>query len=165
MDVLTKAQRRKNMKAIKSKDTKMEVKLAKAIQAKGYRYRKHNKNVFGKPDLTFKKLKIAIFVDSEFFHGKDWAKAKFRIKSNREFWWKKIDYKIKSLNLLMFCRNSGHKIGFSKIMKYLFLNDNSTFSLKILSKLVLVKYHLATEYKYLKPKLLFKIIFAAMASK
>lgn len=91
MDVLTKAQRRKNMKAIKSKDTKMEVKLAKALWARGYRYRKHNKSVFGKPDLTFKKYKIAIFVDSEFFHGKDWETEKFRIKSNREFWWKKIE--------------------------------------------------------------------------
>ena len=94
MDVLTKSQRSKNMKAIKSKDTKMEVKLAKALWAKGYRYRKHNKNVFGKPDLTFKKYKIAIFVDSEFFHGKDWDKEKFRIKSNREFWWKKIENNI-----------------------------------------------------------------------
>lgn len=69
----------------------MEVKLAKALWAKGYRYRKHNKSVFGKPDLTFKKFKIAIFVDSEFFHGKDWRTQKYKIKSNREFWWNKIE--------------------------------------------------------------------------
>lgn len=79
------------MKAIKSKDTKMEVRLAKALWAKGYRYRKNNPTVFGKPDLTFKKYKIAIFVDSEFFHGKDWETQKYRIKSNRDFWWKKIE--------------------------------------------------------------------------
>ncbi len=42
MDVLTKSQRSKNMKAIKSKDTKMEVELAKALWAKGYSYRKRN---------------------------------------------------------------------------------------------------------------------------
>lgn len=94
MDVLTQEQRRINMKAIKSKDTKMEVKLAKALWAKGYRYRKHNKSVFGKPDLTFKKFKIAIFVDSEFFHGKDWKTQKYKIKSNREFWWNKIESNI-----------------------------------------------------------------------
>ena len=38
--------------------------------------RKNNKTVFGKPDFTFKKLKIAVFVDSEFFHGKDWETRK-----------------------------------------------------------------------------------------
>ena len=82
MDVLTKEQRTKNMKAIKSQGTKDEVLLAKVLWKKGYRYRKNDKTVFGKPDLTFKKYKIAIFVDSEYFHGKDWEVEKFRIKSN-----------------------------------------------------------------------------------
>ncbi len=91
MDVHTPEQRSKNMKAIKSKDTKMEVKLAKALWCRGHRYRKNDKSVFGKPDLTFKKYKLAIFVDSEFFHGKDWETEKYRIKTNREFWWKKIE--------------------------------------------------------------------------
>jgi DNA mismatch endonuclease Vsr len=95
MDVLTKEQRRKNMQAIRSKDTKAELALAKALWIRGYRYRKNNKSVFGKPDLTFKGLKIAVFVDSEFFHGKDWDVQKHRIKSNREFWWKKIESNIK----------------------------------------------------------------------
>jgi len=91
MDVLTREQRTKNMKAIKSKNTKMEVLLAKSLWAKGIRYRKNDKSVFGKPDLTIKKHKIAIFIDSEYFHGKDWTKEKYRIKTNREFWWKKIE--------------------------------------------------------------------------
>lgn len=91
MDVLTKEQRRKNMQAIKSRDTKDELLLAKALWQRGHRYRKNNKTVFGKPDLTFKKQKIAIFVDSEYFHGKDWQTEKHRIKSNREFWWSKIE--------------------------------------------------------------------------
>lgn len=91
MDVLTPEQRRKNMKAIKSKDTKIEGLLGKALWARGYRYRKNNKSVFGKPDFTFKKYKIAIFCDSEFFHGKDWKTKKHRIKTNAEFWHKKIE--------------------------------------------------------------------------
>jgi DNA mismatch endonuclease (patch repair protein) len=91
MDVLTPEQRTKNMKAIRSKNTKMELLLAKALWAKGVRYRKNDKTVFGKPDLTIKKYKIAIFVDSEYFHGKDWGIDKYRIKSNREFWWNKIE--------------------------------------------------------------------------
>jgi DNA mismatch endonuclease (patch repair protein) len=100
MDVLTKEQRTKNMKAIKSKNTKMEVLLAKSLWAKGIRYRKNDKTVFGKPDLTIKKHKIAIFIDSEYFHGKDWNKEKYRIKSNREFWWKKIQENQKRDNLV-----------------------------------------------------------------
>ncbi len=91
MDVLTKEQRSKNMKAIKSKNTKMELLLAKTLWAQGIRYRKNDKSVFGCPDLTIKKYKVAIFVDSEYFHGKDWNTEKYRIKTNRDFWWKKIE--------------------------------------------------------------------------
>lgn len=91
MDVLTKEQRKKNMRAIKSKGTKIEELLGKALWSKGYRYKKNNKDVFGKPDFTFKRYKIAIFCDSEYFHGKDWVIQKHRIKSNTEFWHKKIE--------------------------------------------------------------------------
>jgi DNA mismatch endonuclease (patch repair protein) len=94
MDVHTPSQRSKNMRAIKSTGTKDEIRLAKALWHLGYRYRKNNKTIFGKPDLTFKKNKIAIFVDSEFFHGKDWETQKNRIKSNQEFWYKKIERNI-----------------------------------------------------------------------
>jgi len=79
------------MKAIRSKNTKMELLLAKALWAQGVRYRKNDKAIFGCPDLTIRKHKLAIFVDSEFFHGKDWDREKYRIKTNREFWWKKIE--------------------------------------------------------------------------
>jgi len=91
MDVLTKEQRRRNMQAIRSKETKMEVVLAKTLWQRGHRYRKNNKTVFGKPDFTFKKYKIAIFIDSEYFHGKDWEKNKHRIQTNQQFWWDKIE--------------------------------------------------------------------------
>ncbi len=95
MDKLTKEQRRKNMQAIKSKGTKIEVALSKALWSKGYRYRKNNRTVLGTPDLTFKKFKIAVFVDSEFWHGKDWKENKNKIKSNQEFWYNKIEANIK----------------------------------------------------------------------
>lgn len=51
MDNLTKEQRHRNMKNIKSKDTKIEVRLRKALWAKGYRYRKNDKKLPGKPDI------------------------------------------------------------------------------------------------------------------
>jgi DNA mismatch endonuclease Vsr len=62
---------------------------------RGFRYRKNNKTVFGKPDLTFKKYKIAIFVDGEFWHGKNWNEENDTINTNRDFWIKKISNNIK----------------------------------------------------------------------
>ncbi len=70
MDKLSKEDRSRNMQAVKSKGSKIETALAKELWSMGYRYRKNDKTVFGKPDLTFKKYKLAVFVDSEFWHGK-----------------------------------------------------------------------------------------------
>ncbi len=91
MDVLTKEQRHKNMSAIKSKGTKIEELLGKALWSKGLRYRKNDRMVFGKPDFTFRRYKIAVFCDSEFFHGKNWDVCKHRIKTNTVFWHSKIE--------------------------------------------------------------------------
>lgn len=98
MDKLNKEQRRKNMQAVKAAGSKIEITLAKALWKKGYRYRKNNRTVFGKPDLTFKKYKIAVFVDSEFWHGKNWKTRKHDHKSNQDFWHKKIEKNIQRDN-------------------------------------------------------------------
>lgn len=92
MDRLTNEQRRKNMQHIKSKDTSIEIGLRKALWAKGYRYRKNYGELPGKPDIALTKYKIAIFCDSEFFHGKDWEvlKARLQTGSNGEYWTNKI---------------------------------------------------------------------------
>ena len=92
MDNLTPQQRRKNMQHIKSKDTYIEIKFRKALWQKGYRYRKNYKGLPGKPDIVLTKEKIAIFCDSEFFHGKDWEVLKPRLEktNNGEYWQKKI---------------------------------------------------------------------------
>lgn len=94
MDNLTKEQRRKNMQAIRSKDTSIEVMLRKALWEKGIRYRKNYSNLPGKPDIVITKYKIAIFCDSEFWHGYDWPLSKEKIKSNREYWIPKIENNI-----------------------------------------------------------------------
>ncbi len=92
MDNLTEKQRRKNMQHIKSKDTKIEVMLRKALWDKGYRYRKNYNKLPGKPDIVLTKYKIAIFCDGEFFHGKDWEVLKPQLEksNNSEFWISKI---------------------------------------------------------------------------
>lgn len=91
-DRLTSEQRRKNMQHIRSKDTAIEVKLRKALWNKGFRYRKNCKDLPGKPDIVLTKYKIAIFCDSEFFHGKDWEVLKLQLEkgNNSEFWINKI---------------------------------------------------------------------------
>ena len=58
-----------SMSKIRGKDTSIEVTLRKALWAKGYRYRKNYKTVAGSPDIALTKYKLAIFCDSEFFHG------------------------------------------------------------------------------------------------
>jgi len=96
MDVLTPEQRHKNMKNIRGKDTRIEVILRKALWNKGYRYRKNYKKLPGSPDIVLSKYKIAIFCDSEFFHGKDWEVLKPRLEkgNNSEFWINKISRNI-----------------------------------------------------------------------
>ena len=91
MDNHTPEQRRKNMQAIKNKDSKIELILRKELWTRGLHYRKNDKTVFGHPDLTFKGKKIAVFVDSEFWHGYDWKNRKVDFKSNQEFWIPKIE--------------------------------------------------------------------------
>lgn len=81
--------RSENMRRIKSKDTKIEKLLGKAMWAEGLRYRKNCKDVFGKPDFCFKGKKIAIFCDSEFWHGKKFLEGE-RFKTNADFWEEKI---------------------------------------------------------------------------
>ena len=82
------------MRHIKSKDTSIEVKLRKELWSRGYRYRKNVSNLPGKPDIVLTKYKIAIFCDSEFFHGKDWEVLKPRLEksNNADYWVKKISH-------------------------------------------------------------------------
>lgn len=100
-DVLTKEQRRKAMQHIRSKDTKPELVLRKALWHKGYRYRKNWKKLPGTPDIVLTKYKLCIFVDSEFFHGKgfyggfkskkyDSLEEQLRHGNNPDFWIPKI---------------------------------------------------------------------------
>ena len=91
MDKFTKEMRSQLMEAIKSKNTSIERELASRLWKAGLRYRKNPKNIPGTPDLAFPGKKVAIFVDGEFWHGKDWERTESKIGTNREFWHKKIE--------------------------------------------------------------------------
>lgn len=97
MDRMTPEQRHKNMQNIRCRDTSIECMLRKALWEKGYRYRKNYKKLPGKPDIVLTKYKIAIFCDSEFFHGKDWENLRVQLLNgkNAEFWINKITANIR----------------------------------------------------------------------
>ena len=96
MDKLTPEQRHKNMSRIRNKDSKLECVLRKALWDKGYRYRKNYNKLPGKPDIVLTKYKIAVFCDSEFFHGKDFEMTKEQLlrSGNPDFWIGKIQKNI-----------------------------------------------------------------------
>jgi len=95
MDNLTPEQRKKNMKAIRSQGSKIELMFAKEMWSRGLRYRKNCKSILGTPDFAFKALKIAVFCDSEFWHGKNWEHEKEWIKTNSGYWTAKIERNIR----------------------------------------------------------------------
>jgi DNA mismatch endonuclease Vsr len=87
----TPEQRKKNMQAIRCKDTSIELLLRKELWGRGLRYRKNVRTLPGKPDIVFLRKKVAIFCDSEFWHGYDWENRKEDLKTNRDFWINKIE--------------------------------------------------------------------------
>lgn len=82
---------RKRMAKVPLKGGKAEMMLAKALWHSGYRYRKNFKKLPGSPDIAILKYNIAVFIDGEFWHGKDWEQRKMHLKSNRDYWIEKIE--------------------------------------------------------------------------
>ncbi len=80
-----------NMQQVKCKDSEIELLLRKALWQKGLRYRKNVKFVFGHPDIAFIGKKVAVFCDSEFWHGYDWERRKEDFKVRQDFWIPKIE--------------------------------------------------------------------------
>ena len=90
----TTEERSKLMAKIKGRNNKTEVAFRKWLWALGCRYRLNVKTLPGKPDLVFRKARLAVFVDGDFWHGKNWAERKNDLKSNRDFWIPKIERNI-----------------------------------------------------------------------
>ena len=84
-------QTRKRMAKVRLKRGIAETMLAKALWHSGIRYRRNFRKLPGSPDIAITKYHIAVFVDGEFWHGKNWETRKGRLKSNREYWIEKIE--------------------------------------------------------------------------
>lgn len=90
-DVHSKEVRSYNMSQIKGKDTKPELIVRKFLFSKGLRYRLHNKELSGKPDIVLPRFKTVIFVHGCFWHGHEGCKYYTVPKTRTEFWLKKIE--------------------------------------------------------------------------
>jgi DNA mismatch endonuclease (patch repair protein) len=85
-DVVSTEKRSQMMSGIRSKDTKPEIQIRKGLHARGYRYRLHESNLPGKPDLTLKKHNAVIFVHGCFWHVHECHL--FKWPKTREDWWR-----------------------------------------------------------------------------
>ena len=90
-DVHTKEIRSYNMSQIKGKDTKPEMLVRKFLFSIGFRYRLHEKNLPGKPDIVFPKLKTVIFVHGCYWHGHENCKYFVLPKTRTDWWLQKIN--------------------------------------------------------------------------
>jgi DNA mismatch endonuclease Vsr len=88
MDNLTPEQRRKNMQRIRSTGTKAENILMNELRKMGLVFTTYDKSIIGKPDVVFSERKLAVFIDSDFWHGN--PKRFVRPKTNVEYWDRKI---------------------------------------------------------------------------
>ena len=86
-DNLTPEQRSHCMSRIKGKDTGLERKVRSELHKRGFRFRKHVKELPGKPDIVFPKAKVAVFIDGDFWHGYRFPSWKHKVS---EFWREKI---------------------------------------------------------------------------
>ena len=88
-------QRSRNMSAIKSKNTKPEIKVRKLLHAMGYRFRLHRKDLPGSPDIVLPKYKTVIFVHGCFWHRHENCKYASTPKTRKEFWESKFKANVK----------------------------------------------------------------------
>lgn len=90
MDTRTPEQRRRIMRAVKTKDTGPEMTVRRMLHGHGYRYRLHRKELPGRPDIVFVVKRKAIFVHGCFWHGHGCTKGKLP-KSKLNYWQPKIE--------------------------------------------------------------------------
>lgn len=79
------------MRAVKGRDTEPERLLRSAMWRLGLRFRKHDPRLPGRPDASFPKARVAVFVDGDFWHGRKWAETGKLPDTNPEFWRRKFN--------------------------------------------------------------------------
>lgn len=111
MDVHTKEQRSYNMSRIRSENTKPEMLVRRFLHTSGFRYRLHDKNLPGKPDIVLPKFRTVIFVNGCFWHGHEDCRYYTVPKTRTEWWLNKIKGNMmKDANAAKALRKTGWKI-------------------------------------------------------
>ena len=87
----TPEQRSRTMRAVKGKDTGLEMRVRRLVHSIGYRYRLHRKDLPGKPDLVFPARRKVIFVNGCFWHQHDCPRGSRTPKANRDYWSRKLE--------------------------------------------------------------------------
>ena len=103
------------MSRIRATENAVEIMLRKELWRRGYRYRKNDRSVFGKPDVVLKTKKIAIFCDSRFWHGIEYIKEGKLPSTNKRFWKEKL---IKNINRDKLVNRTLKKEGWTIIRLY-----------------------------------------------
>jgi DNA mismatch endonuclease, patch repair protein len=100
-----------NMKKVKNKGSKIEILLRKELWIRELHYQKNVTSIPGKPDIVFKGKKVAVFCDSEFWHGYNWQERKKDFKSHQKFWIPKIERNIeRDFEVTIQLRDAGWKV-------------------------------------------------------
>lgn len=90
-DMFDKKTRRRIMRTVRTAETEPEDRLAEALDAIALPYRRNDVEVFGKPDFAFSEAQLAVFVDGDFWHGRDWFENGAAPATNAEFWIAKFE--------------------------------------------------------------------------
>ena len=90
MDMLTEAERSKQMSLVRAKNSKPELLVRRLVHRLGYRFRLHRRDLPGKPDLVFPARRKIIFVHGCFWHGHECRLGRRRPKSRLDYWIPKI---------------------------------------------------------------------------
>lgn len=92
MDVFTKKKRSEIMSKIRSKNTKAELVVFRELRKRKIYFQKHYKKAAGSPDIAIPRKKIAIFIDGDFWHGRNFRRDKSRLP--KKYWRNKIEMNI-----------------------------------------------------------------------
>lgn len=87
----TPEQRSRTMQAVRSRNTKPEMLVRRALHSVGLRYRLHDRRLPGSPDLVFPGRRLVVFVHGCFWHQHPGCSAASRPKSNTDYWNKKLN--------------------------------------------------------------------------
>jgi DNA mismatch endonuclease, patch repair protein len=132
-DFFTKAKRSEIMSKISGKETKSEIKVRKYLFAQGFRYRKNDKKLLGKPDIVLPKYKTIIFIHGCFWHHHENCPKSALPTTNKKFWENKIK---KNVERDIFNQETLINLGWNIIVIWQCRIKNQTLFYKKMEKIV-----------------------------